>query len=536
MSRDSGGESILDLQEYNPYPSFQPGQAEAIQQILDLHEAGEKVVELNCPTAGGKSLDLYVLGEILTKEFAVGRVVYTTPLVALVNQLQDNPAFEMMPVLKGKRNYPCVLLRAALHNEWMSAEDCPFDTWVEALQSQEMVSDGKGGKPCSPSSYCRSCPYQKARTKFMAAEFGATTLARYQVDPAIRNGTTIMLVDESAGLEKTLIDRATLKMPEEVDIEDLVPSLTVFYHDLEVQSDFLDDEIKEIHAIRRKIELIKEKNRVDREARKCAKVLGHLEHDHPYIIDKERHFRLLNGRSEFQDMIENLSLCVLASGTPATSILIDTDAFKAVIIQHPIPVERRICYYWPIGSMNYKERQATAPKMAQAIADLHQAQGKKTMVHCGAYVIAKMLYEKMPPNARKLCILQDQADREGSKDAFLDARQAIFLSVNFEEGLDLKGPDYPLNIIAKVPFENIGDEFVRRRNEMDNFKRYNMHAAVAVMQAAGRCTRSVNDYSETYILDSSWQGFFNRCKKLFQPWFVASLKRKPEMSLEGWVQ
>jgi hypothetical protein len=138
-----------------------------------------------------------------------------------------------------------------------------------------------------------------------------------------------------------------------------------------------------------------------------------------------------------------------------------------------------------------------------------------------------MLYERMPAKARKLCILQRQDDREGCKEEFLEAKQAIFLSVNFEEGLDLKGPDYPLNIIAKVPFENIGDEFIKARNERDNYKRYNMHAAVAVMQAAGRCTRSVSDFSETYILDSSWQGFFNRSKRLFQPWFVAALKKVP---------
>jgi Rad3-related DNA helicase len=164
--------------------------------------------------------------------------------------------------------------------------------------------------------------------------------------------------------------------------------------------------------------------------------------------------------------------------------------------------------------------------MAQTIANLHLIKGHKTMVHCGAYSIAQMLYERMPSEIKDLCILQDQKDREGCKTQFLDAREAIFLSVNFEEGLDLKGPDYQLNIIAKVPFENIGDEFIRARNDHDNYQRYNMNAAVAVMQAAGRCTRAVDDYSETYILDSSWQGFFNRSKKLFQPWFVASLKKR----------
>ena len=512
---------MIDIQSFNPFSSFQPGQAEAIQQILDLHEAGEKVVELNAPTAAGKSLDLFVLGRILTEELQVGRVVYTTPLVALVNQLQDTLAFEKMPVLKGKRNYPCGLLRESLGG-WQTAEDCPFQSWTDALQQAE-------------GPHCHACLYHKAYAKFLAADFGATTLARFQMGGAIRDETTVLLVDESAGLEKTLIDRATLVLPEKTDLDHLVPSLTVYYHELGEEVAELDEQITKAKGSFYRIgELVKLRTRAEREARKVTKVLAHIEHEHPYIIDKERKFRLLDGRSEFRNLIEHLDLCVLASGTPTTSIL--TDAFKPVIIQHPIPVERRICYYWPIGSMNFKERQTTAPKMAEAIADLHKKHGKKTMVHCGAHVIARMLYERMPPAAQKQCILQDQADREGSKNKFLKAKQAIFLSVNFQEGLDLKGPEYPLNIIAKVPFENIGDEFVKRRNERDNFKRYNMHAAVAVMQAAGRCTRSVDDFSESYILDSSWQGFFNRCKKLLQPWFVASLKRKTEMSLEAWAQ
>lgn len=502
---------MTDLQAYNPYPSFQPGQAEAVQQILDLHDQGQKVIELNAPTAAGKSLDLYVLGRILTEELAVGRTVYSTPLVALVNQLENETAFSAMPVLKGKRNYPCDILRAALGNTWSSADDCPFENWQKAM----------GENPA-----CGQCQYHRAYGRFMARDFGATTLARYQMPGKVRDETTVLLVDESAGLEKTLIDRATLVIPPDVDLEDLVPSLTLYYHRLSERGKDLDRQIARTEVLRARVELVKERNKIEREARKCAKVLSHLESQHPYIIDKERKFRLLDGRSEFKNLIENLDLVVLASGTPATSII--TDDFRPVVIQHPIPVERRLCYYWPVGSMAFKERQATAPRMAQVIADLHQRFGKKTMVHCGAYVIARMLYENMPAKARKLCILQRQDDREGCKEEFLNAKkEKILLSVNFEEGLDLKGEDYPLNIIAKVPFENIGDEFIKARNERDNYKRYNMHAAVAVMQAAGRCTRSVSDFSETYILDSSWQGFFNRSKKLFQPWFVAALKQVP---------
>ena len=136
------------------------------------------------------------------------------------------------------------------------------------------------------------------------------------------------------------------------------------------------------------------------------------------------------------------------------------------------------------------------------------------MVHCGAYNIARMLYDNMTREGRKIAILQDQKDREASKTRFLSCSEGIFLSVAYSEGLDLKGDEYPLNIIAKVPFENIGDEFIKARNANDNYKRYNLFAAVEVMQAAGRCTRTVADFSDTYILDESWKQFFGRCDRI----------------------
>lgn len=494
-----------DIQKYNPFPAFQPGQAEAIHEMLGYFNAGQKVVELNAPTAAGKSLDLFVFGRMIAEQTGA-RVIYTTPLVALVNQLENEPAFKAMPVLKGKRNYNCGPLSEALGGQ-TSAEDCPFDSWDDAQKAIPA---------------CANCQYHMAYKAFMASNFGATTLARYQMPGTLRDETTILLVDESAGLERVLIDRATLRIPEKVGLANLAQNLITYYHELQVEIEKLTKLIASEKTLAKKVELNKERNKLSQESRKCSKVLAHLEKGHPYIIDKERKFRLLEGKSEFEDMIEDLTFVVLASGTPNTAIL--TDNYKSVVINHPIPIERRQVYYEPVGSMAMKERQSTAPKIAKKIDQLHKEAGsKKTMVHCGSYVVASLIYDSMPN--KSICILQNQKDREGSKAKFLNAKDdTIFLSVAFEEGLDLKGPDYPLNIIAKLNFENISDEFIQARNDRDKYRRYNTNTAIATMQAAGRCTRTPKDYSKTYILDSSWQGFFTRCRKLFQPWFIASLK------------
>ena len=61
--------SKINLQKYNVYPSFRPGQEKAITQMLKSWESGNKIINLNAPTAAGKTLDLYIFGKILEKEY-----------------------------------------------------------------------------------------------------------------------------------------------------------------------------------------------------------------------------------------------------------------------------------------------------------------------------------------------------------------------------------------------------------------------------------------------------------------------------------
>ena len=152
--------SEIDIDSYNPYPSFQSGQKGAITQILGLHEDGQKIIELAAPTAGGKSLILYILGKALTENQDSIYAVYSTPLVALVNQLKQTDAFHEMPTLKGKRNYYCPVL--SREDDPRYADSCPFKTWEKATDQ------------CSD---CNDCAYQIERDTFMAAQFGATTLS-----------------------------------------------------------------------------------------------------------------------------------------------------------------------------------------------------------------------------------------------------------------------------------------------------------------------------------------------------------------------
>jgi Rad3-related DNA helicase len=100
---------------------------------------------------------------------------------------------------------------------------------------------------------------------------------------------------------------------------------------------------------------------------------------------------------------------------------------------------------------------------------------------------------------------------------------SIFLSVRYEEGISLDGPEYPMNIIAKVPFPHLGDAWIKARNKLDNQQWYNTTTAMLLQQSCGRTTRGPDDFSETWILDQSFSSLYFRNKKLFLPWFIFAL-------------
>ena len=94
----------MNLQKYNVYPSFRPGQEKAITQMLKSWESGNKIINLNAPTAAGKTLDLYIFGKILEKEYFVSNILFTSPQVSLI---QEGNLFDL-PKIVGKHNYECL--------------------------------------------------------------------------------------------------------------------------------------------------------------------------------------------------------------------------------------------------------------------------------------------------------------------------------------------------------------------------------------------------------------------------------------------
>ncbi len=535
------GVTTINLQRYNPHKSFRAGQEKAIQQMIELYEDGQKIIELNAPTAAGKTACLYVFGRVLEKEYGANRVVFTSPQVALIT---EGNLFDL-PKLVGKRNYKCAAIKD------YTAEDCPFSSQEDGFVA------------------CEKCLYRHAKYNFMNSGFGAVTFARYSIDPSIYTKTDNLLIDESSELEGQLIDKATIELnlnlrdiTNKKSLADQVADLQRFLSTFDVKPymvglrDSLHDEagrfLKQYDDFRKTVfdgnkrrptsqemkklrHLKMEYEHVRKQEMSCENALRYLKLDVPYVLTcdvqdvwvpslrrKEKkpvpYFKLLDAHVPFGDLVANLDCVVLASGTPTTELV--TTKHRSVVVPHPIPKDRRLIFYDPVGSMNYQNRDRVAAKMAHKIQQLHDTFCKHTLVHCGSYYVAELIHKNLH-GGHVVC--QDPNDREGSFVEWKTKPEGIFLSVRYEEGISLDGPEYPMNIIAKIPFPNLSDSWVNERNRLDKWFWYEFTTACRVQQACGRTTRSPDDYSQTYILDESFGNFYNRNKGYFLPWFREAL-------------
>lgn len=521
----------IDVNGYNPYPAFRVGQKEAIEQIL---ASKNNVVELSMPTGGGKSLVLTVmaraerdrlettekskLDEDEKADYHPPKAIYTTPLVSLVEQIRDD-ALLKVPSLVGKSNYPCALIPDQF------ADDCPFS----GLKIQRPAK-------------CEDCQYEKAKQIFKLAPMAATTLDRFMYDPSIKASAKIVVIDESSGLEKKLIDHADILLPDFIRASNLLEDLIKWQEKLILSEENAMSVSKTVAEKINKHRTGKSKDhscitcdelfyeakeeskilkQIQRKLRKVGYMIRIIKEGSPYIIDKERHFKLLKGDVPFKQLCKNRRV-ILASGTPCTDLL--SSDFEKVVTAHTIPKEARLVYYIPVGKMSMNFRSVTIPKMATIIKQLHEKFSKNTIVHCHSYGIAQEFKNLLG----SVTILQNSKDREASLNGWKESTNKIFLSVKYEEGIDLKGDKFPVNIIAKIPFQYLGDEWVQARDNLDNKAWSNKQTAIDIQQAAGRCTRDPKDYSETYILDASFGNFYRNNQALFEDWFVDALVFQPK--------
>jgi Rad3-related DNA helicase len=200
----------------------------------------------------------------------------------------------------------------------------------------------------------------------------------------------------------------------------------------------------------------------------------------------------------------------------------------AIIRMEPTfdPQKSPIIYY-PTGHMNYKALDNTIPKIIESVKDiLAKHPNDKGIIHTGNYKIAKAIHEGV--NDSRLIMKDDDGNNEKLlRRHTKSSLPTVLVSPSLTTGADLKDELSRFQIMVKLPWPSLADKRVKKKIEI-NDDWYAAEMFRSFIQASGRSTRSEEDWSTTYVLDSSFYHWTFKFKKWFPQQYLKRIVWKRE--------
>lgn len=232
------------------------------------------------------------------------------------------------------------------------------------------------------------------------------------------------------------------------------------------------------------------------------------------IFSKEKLF-------DFGNHVLLMSATILDKKTFCKSLGIPDEQSSFIRLPSPFKSENRPLHILPVGHMSKNKIDATLPMMASIVENiLEMHENDKGVIHCVSFKISNYLQQNIKS---KRILIHDSSNREEIINYHCSTDEpTVLVSPSMLEGVDLKDDRSRFQILCKLPFPFLGDEVVKKRMSL-NPDWYACETIKSIIQGLGRSIRNENDHAESYILDSDWEAFFKRNKRMFPKEIIDSI-------------
>ena len=492
-------------------------QISGLNQLEEAINSGTKYIIVQAPTGSGKSFfsktwanttktaapeyaQLVETYQAYDKDFE-GAFSRFEPhgLFALTTTkaLQDQygELFKDSTIFKGKSNYQCEIDDSFTvdHAPCVISPNLKKKCWGDCI-----------------------CPYYETRNSALVDKFTVLNYASFFNLPDYLKKRQIIVCDEASELEDEMvknfsayinyrqfdylgvsIDKLTSEVPKKVLgwLSDVCSSLE------SAIGEFTERPRYEKH----KAELIKQQQRKDLyEA--VVHTINHWD-DAQYIVEKDAEkvtitpFKIDKLTSCLFDFAE---VVILMSAT-----IVDRDIFaknlgikdyKYIELQSTFDPKKSPIIAGSKYPLSYKTKEVNLPKIieeAVKIADYHKEE--KGIIHTHSFDITQSLQNKL--NGKRYLYREEGTTNETIvKEHSIRTDSTVLVSPSLTMGLDLKGDLGKWQIIIKLPYPSLANKRIKMLSEKDP-DWYRMKTFISLIQACGRCTRTKEDESVTYILD-----------------------------------
>jgi ATP-dependent DNA helicase DinG len=544
------------IDKYFPHNEFRQGQRECIEAILNAFSSGKKFVILEGPTGSGKS----AIGMTIARFFRDS--YYLTTQKILQDQLsRDFGHVEGVKVLKGRNAYHC--------NYWETYMELYHDDPTKMAIMNKLANDPViGPTMANPSLSCDqgvckvkdrtskcqmcvnhgTCPYLNALNE---AVYSSTCLMNfhsflYQTTVASERfkPRELLIIDEAHNTEAQLMDFISLTITDR-DLEGIkFPK----YDTAQEYANYFDH-IDLPNVLRQKCQVAAFAQDFKGEER-WKKMLLQYQYfvnsvtqgdwivkweDNksfrkvmikPIFVDAQAQRYLFN----FGGKVLMMSATVFMPQVLYDSLGIDPNDAFAYRMSNRFPLKNRPIYFTPAGSMSFKNKQETMPKLSTQIEEIAtKHKDHKGIIHTHNFEIAKYIIDNSSRKLKPRILFQeDFNDKDEMLKEHASRKNSIIVAPAMHEGLDLKGDLSRFQIICKIPYPSFAENDQLKIRMQISQDYYDWLTALKLVQSYGRSIRSDDDWADTYILDADFSMFRSRAgKKLLPKWFTDAIIQTP---------
>jgi ATP-dependent DNA helicase DinG len=511
------------IRDYFPFQGkIRSAQGKALDAIERARSNGKRFVLLELPTGTGKS-GVAIAAAQWASDWGNGSYILS-PQKALTAQYTRDFKRLGLVELRGRSSYLC--------NDFRT--DCETGASMRGRDS----------------SLCLGCPYKAAKDEFVSRKMGVTNFD-YFLAETLYSGQlpkrSLLVLDEAHNLEQKLLgftdfeispyslQKYSVAIPSLED-GDTAAAMEWIESQMIPAVDSFVSEIPE-EDVERSDERLKAANLLRRMRRFTA---GNQAEWQFWNDKKTLVLRPLSAAKYAADflfsraeMVVIMSATILDFSTFCRAVGIDSEDCECMTAPSDFPVSNRRIFYRPLGSMNFRNKGETLPKVADALDKLLRARpDRKGLIHTNSYEINGILTQALRAagHGSRIVTHGPSGAEAAIERHLLSSGPTVLCSPSMTEGLDLRDDLSRFQVIVKVPYPPFKDPYVTARRQLDK-RWYPWQTAMRLIQATGRSVRSETDFAETYIVDSDFGKFRRINRNLLPAWWLAAVtdvaERKP---------
>jgi ATP-dependent DNA helicase DinG len=571
--------------QFFPFPTPRKEQAEAIDIAIDEIKQGKRFVILDLPTGIGKSsigitlirwAQAYHTSNVSSNssgDINPGGTILTTQRILQAQYMRDFAPIGLRN-LESKSNYTCHF------NQNENCGDAVDMMRLLGKSDSERKYNSMWRKECAGGNES-NCDYVKARMAYLTSPLSITSFAYFLNARKMNPKKQVLVIDEAHNIEQQLmmfvetrIDKSfcenflNLQWACDDDaIHEETPKAaasrdTFMQWVKDIYVPLVKEKAKEANAKKKKLEEMDLNNLAEAKEiiAACNKIIDaslqiasfyeeYEKNPDNWIAQIELKFVEKNGKQMLAnkylvyktvdisgyangllysnaDIVVAMSATILNGHAFAASVGIPMSETVYISKTSPFPPENRMVYMMGCGNMAMNTKDETLPKMVKAVEGiLDDHSGEKGIIHTHTYGNAEYIKQNINKKYLSRLLFHDSKNRDSTLEEHCERvdEDTVLISPSMAEGVDLRDDLSRFQVIMKVPYPFLGDPLIKRKMGL-NATWYPYQATKIICQMLGRSIRNESDRADTYILDSGFNDFYKRNKKLFPEWFAESYK------------